>query len=37
MITPSEIVTVDEAGHWVHFDKPLETIELISQFIDQID
>jgi pimeloyl-ACP methyl ester carboxylesterase len=31
------VVVVPDAGHWVHFDKPLETISLISKFLDDID
>jgi pimeloyl-ACP methyl ester carboxylesterase len=28
---------VEDAGHWVHFDKPQETIKIIASFLDQID
>jgi pimeloyl-ACP methyl ester carboxylesterase len=31
------IVVIPDAGHWVHFDKPYETIEYISNFISDID
>ena len=33
----THVVTVDDAGHWVHFDKPVETIKLIGEFLDKID
>ena len=36
-ITKEQVVVVEEAGHWVHFDKPKETVGLISQFLSQID
>ena len=32
--TEEQVVVVPEAGHWVHFDKPKETINLISSFLD---
>ena len=35
--TQAEVVTVDDAGHWVHFDKPAETIALAAHFLEQID
>jgi esterase len=30
----SEIETIENAGHWVHAEKPLELLELITEFID---
>lgn len=36
-ITKEKVVVVPDAGHWVHFDKPAETINLISGFLDDID
>ena len=36
-IKRDDIQVVKGAGHWVHYDKPLKTIELVSQFIDKID
>jgi esterase len=36
-ITQKDIQIVADAGHWVHYDKPLETISLISEFIDKVD
>eukprot|EP00347_Sterkiella_histriomuscorum_P019495 403341410 len=36
-ITTEDIVVVNGAGHWVHFDKPLETIKHIAKFLDKID
>ena len=36
-ITKDKVVIVPDAGHWVHFDKPEETIKLISSFLDDID
>ena len=32
-----DIVYIDGAGHWVHSDKPHETIHQITNFIDKID
>ena len=32
-----EVVTIPDAGHWVHFDKPLETVAVIEQFLKRID
>jgi pimeloyl-ACP methyl ester carboxylesterase len=32
-----DVAVVEGAGHWVHFDKPLETIKLIGRFLEQID
>jgi len=26
-----------DAGHWVHFDKPRETLDTIVSFLDKID
>jgi pimeloyl-ACP methyl ester carboxylesterase len=36
-IGEGNVVVVPDAGHWVHFDKPVETIKLISGFLDDID
>ena len=36
-IIEEAIVVVPGAGHWVHFDKPSETIKLVSNFLDEID
>ena len=36
-IKRENIVVVEDAGHWVHFDKPLETIQHIKTFLDDID
>ena len=35
--TDDDVIAVEGAGHWVHVDKPHETIELISKFIDKVD
>ena len=32
-----DVVTIEDAGHWVHFDKPVETINLIENFLKKID
>ncbi|CAI2374856.1 unnamed protein product [Moneuplotes crassus] len=32
-----DIVYIEGAGHWVHADKPIETIKQISSFLDEID
>lgn len=32
-ITEEDVVVVPDAGHWVHFDKPLETVKLIGDFL----
>lgn len=32
-----DVVTIEDAGHWVHFDKPLETIAVIDKFLKRID
>ena len=34
---PTDNLITLEAGHWVHFDKPLETLDLIEQFLGRID
>lgn len=31
----SEIVTIQEAGHWVHADKPQEVFQLVTGFINR--
>ncbi len=36
-IQKEDVVIVEDAGHWVHFDKPLETVELISKFLNKVD
>jgi pimeloyl-ACP methyl ester carboxylesterase len=36
-ITRDDVQIVEGAGHWVHFDKPLETIKLVSNFLDKLD
>uniref|UniRef100_A0A7S3FWF3 Uncharacterized protein n=1 Tax=Strombidium rassoulzadegani TaxID=1082188 RepID=A0A7S3FWF3_9SPIT len=36
-IAEENVVIVKDAGHWVHFEKPQETIELISRFLKDID
>ena len=33
----TDVITIEDAGHWVHFDKPLETVELIERFLKRID
>lgn len=30
----SEIITIENAGHWVHAEKPQELIEIIQEFLD---
>ena len=35
--TEKDVVTIEEAGHWVHFDKPIETLDAIEQFLQKID
>ena len=35
--TEQDVVTIPEAGHWVHFDSPKETMEIISAFLQRID
>jgi pimeloyl-ACP methyl ester carboxylesterase len=32
----SQIKTVDDAGHWLHADQPLELIEILHDFFEQI-
>ena len=32
-----DVITVADAGHWVHFDKPVETVALINDFLQRID
>ena len=32
-----DVVTIQDAGHWVHFDKPVETIALIEKFLSKVD
>ena len=36
-IKKDNVNVVEGAGHWVHFDKPLETIQLVSRFLKDID
>lgn len=36
-ITRDDVVVIEGAGHWVHFDKPFETINEISKFLTRID
>jgi pimeloyl-ACP methyl ester carboxylesterase len=36
-IRRENVVVVPDAGHWVHFDKPLETIDLIYKALNEID
>ena len=36
-ISTTDVVVIDGAGHWVHFDKPLETVKEISKFLQRID
>lgn len=34
---PDENVIWLDAGHWVHFEKPIETIKLVSEILSKID
>ena len=36
-IKDEEVQVVPDAGHWVHFDKPVETVQLISNFLAKVD
>jgi hypothetical protein len=36
-ITNSDIVKIIGAGHWVHADKPMETIQELKNVLDKID
>ncbi len=36
-IEDEHIIIVKDAGHWVHFDKPLETTRIISAFLKGVD
>jgi pimeloyl-ACP methyl ester carboxylesterase len=36
-IKEGDVAIVEGAGHWVHFDKPLETIQLIADFLKRVD
>ena len=36
-VKDKDVVTVEGAGHWVHFDKPIETVELIKKFLRRVD
>ncbi|TNV85972.1 hypothetical protein FGO68_gene4011 [Halteria grandinella] len=36
-ISEDDVKIVADAGHWVHFDKPIETINLISEFLAKVD
>ena len=36
-IKEENIRVVPKAGHWVHKEKPEETVELIGEFLDKID
>ena len=31
------VIVVPGAGHWVHFDKPTETLNHLANFLDDID
>ena len=35
--TEADVVTIEDAGHWVHFDKPIETMNLVEQFLARVD
>jgi len=35
--TQDDVVVVEDAGHWVHFDKPQETKQLINDFLFKLD
>lgn len=37
LISEENIDIIEGAGHWVHFDKPMETIESISKFLHKMD
>ena len=37
LISEENIDIIEGAGHWVHFDKPVETIESISKFLLKMD
>ena len=34
---PEENIVMLDAGHWVHFDRPRETLDTIVNFLDRID
>jgi pimeloyl-ACP methyl ester carboxylesterase len=36
-IRDEDLVKIIGAGHWVHADKPLETINEITKFLDKIE
>jgi hypothetical protein len=36
-ITDEDVVKIIGAGHWVHADKPLETINEIVKFLNKVD
>ncbi|GFS20605.1 esterase ybfF [Elysia marginata] len=33
----AEIVAINDAGHFVHADKPLEFVEVVQDFCDEVD
>jgi len=35
LFTQAEIATIENAGHWVHADKPNELIAVLSEFLDR--
>jgi len=37
LIKQQNVIVVKGAGHLIHFDKPMETIEYIKGFLDDID
>ena len=34
---PEENVKWLNAGHWVHFEKPIDTIKLVAEILTKID
>ena len=31
----AELKTVDEAGHWIHAERPIEFMDIVKKFLDQ--
>ena len=36
-IKREDVVVIEGAGHWVHFEKPQETMDLVGDFLKRID